>query len=375
MSVAMVGAGQLARMSWQAAISLDVELVCLGAADDAAGRVGVEIVGGSGYDREALRELARRGEVLTYEHELLDLDALAAIEAEGVAARPSAGLLRLAVDKVHQRRTLSAWGVTVPAFDPAPDTSAVERFAARRQWPVVIKARSGGYDGRGVWICEDMTAVEAAFEQAERGALELYVEEGVPLANELAIIVARAASGEIAVFEAVDTHQEDGMCREVVMPTTVGSALASQARDVAVEIAERGELQGLMAVELFVNRRGELLVNELALRTHNTGHIHTEASRVSQFEQHLRAVLNLPLGDPARAVPAAAMVNIIGPADGSDPADRLAAGLQVRSAHVHLYGKSPRPGRKLGHVTVCAPTPDEALQRARLAAAQMQGDA
>jgi 5-(carboxyamino)imidazole ribonucleotide synthase len=373
-SVAMVGAGQLARMSWQAAISLDIALACLGGPEDAAGRAGVEIVEGSARDASALRALADRGQVLTYEHELLELDALAELEAGGVVARPSSRLLRLAVDKLHQRRTLSTWGIAVPDFTPAPDAAAVERFARQRRWPVVLKARSGGYDGRGVWVCENMPAVEAAFDQAKRGDLELYVEECVRLKNELAVIVARSAGGETAVYEPVDTHQENGMCHEVVLPTSVERDVAHRARELAVQIAERGELEGLMAVELFLDESDNLLVNELALRAHNTGHIHTEASGVSQFEQHLRAILNLPLGDPATTAPAAAMVNIIGPADGSDPAHRLAAGLQVRDAHVHLYGKSARPGRKLGHVTVCASTPEEALRRARLAVDRLHGD-
>jgi 5-(carboxyamino)imidazole ribonucleotide synthase len=371
----MVGAGQLARMTWQAAISLDVGLVCLGGSDDAAGRVGVEVVEGSARDPETLWQLAGRGDVLTYEHELIDLGALAELEARGVATRPSSSLLRLAVDKLHQRHTLSAWGIAVPSFGVAPDPDTVQQFAGEHDWPVAMKARSGGYDGRGVWICETVADVLTAFEHARAGEFELYVEEAVRLAGELAIMVARSPSGEVAVYEPVDTCQVDGMCREVTLPTSVDDAVAQQARTLAAEIAERTELEGLMAIELFLDEQGSVLVNELALRAHNTGHIHTEAARTSQFEQHLRAVLDLPLGDPAPVVPAAAMVNLVGPEDGSDPADRLAAGLDVRDARVHLYGKEARPGRKLGHVTVAAQTHGEARQRARLAADRMEGNA
>ena len=372
----MVGAGQLARMSWQAAISLDLRLVCLGGAQDAAALAGAEVLEGSAKDPAALRALAERSDVLTFEHELVDLDALQALQDEGVHVRPSVAVLRLAVDKLHQRRTLSGeHGLAVPAFAEAPDPDAVVRFAGEHGWPVVVKARSGGYDGRGVWFCADAAAVDGAFADARAGGLELYVEEAVDLAGEVAIVVARSPSGAVAAHALVDTLQQDGMCREVVVPARVDAAVTQQASELAVALAERTGLEGLMAVELFLARDGRLLINELALRAHNTGHLHTEAAGTSQFEQHLRAVLDLPLGDAAPAVPAAAMVNVVGPADGSDPADRLSEALAVPGAHVHLYGKGARPGRKLGHVTVCGGSTDDALERARAAARRLEGDA
>lgn len=362
-------------MAWQSAISLDTGLICLGGGDDAAARAGAPVLRGSGRDPEALKQLAGRGEVLTFEHELVDLDALSELQRAGVLVRPSVDVLRLAVDKLHQRQTLSeVHDLEVPAFAPAPDPVAVHAFAEGHGWPVVLKARSGGYDGRGVWICADSDAVAAVFDQATAGQLELYVEEAVALAGEAAILVARSPSGEVAVHPLVDTRQLDGMCREVTMPAQVSGDVEDRSRELARRLAERVGLEGLMAIELFLTRDGRVLVNELALRTHNTGHLHTEAALTSQFEQHLRAVLDLPLGDPAPAVPAAAMVNVVGPADGSDPADRLAAALAVRGAHIHLYGKAARPGRKLGHVTVSGPTVDDALHRARAAAARLESD-
>ena len=370
----MVGTGQLARMAWQAAISLDVALVCLGNSGDAAAEAGAMVLEGSARDPAALRQLAQRGDVLTFEHELVDLDAVAALEADGVLVRPSSDVLRLAVDKLHQRQALSSvYGLAVPAFAPAPDPAAAEAFAGRHGWPVVIKARTGGYDGRGVWMCADADDVRGAFADAAEGQLELYVEEAVDLASEAAILVARSPSGELAVYPLTDTHQVDGMCREVILPAGVDDAVAGQARELVVALAESVGLEGLMAVELFLTADGRVLVNELALRTHNTGHLHTEAAATSQFEQHLRAVLDLPLGDPSPMVPAAAMVNVVGPADGSDPADRLAQALAVSRARVHLYGKAARPGRKLGHVTVCSSTVDSALGGARTAAARLEG--
>ncbi|WP_249011620.1 5-(carboxyamino)imidazole ribonucleotide synthase [Conexibacter sp. DBS9H8] len=375
-TVAMVGAGQLARMAWQAAISLDLGLVCLGEPGDAAIRAGAQLLTGSAKDPAALGELAGRGDVLTFEHELVDLDTVRALEAAGVAVRPSAAVLELAADKLHQRRTLSERpGLSVPAFAPAPNPEAVVDFVDQFGAPVVLKAVRGGYDGRGVWMCPDPEAVAAAFADAAAGGLTLYVEEAVDLAGEAAIIVARSPSGQVAVFPLVDTRQVDGMCREVVLPSRVDPATAEQAHTLATRLAEAVGLEGLMAIELFLTADGGLLINELALRTHNTGHIHTEAAVTSQFEQHLRAVLDLPLGDPSPRAPAAAMVNIVGPPDGSDPADRRAHALAVPGAHVHLYGKTARPGRKLGHVTVCDDTPEDALARAREAAARLEGHA
>jgi 5-(carboxyamino)imidazole ribonucleotide synthase len=371
--VGIVGAGQLARMGWQAAISLDLQLLCLGVAGEAAAGAGAPLLEGSGRDPAALSELAGRSDVLTFEHELVDLGALAELEASGVQVRPSVAVLSLAVDKLHQRRTLSAMaGVEVPAHAPVNDITEIQSFAAQHGWPVVLKARSGGYDGRGVWMCADADEAAAALQEGREAALELYVEQAVELVSEIAVIVARSPSGELAVHPAVETFQVDGMCRCVVMPASVPEAVTREVDALARTLAEQIGLEGVMAIELFVTRGDRLLVNELALRTHNTGHLHTEASATSQFEQHLRAVLDLPLGVTTPLATAAAMVNVVGGEDGSDPASRLDEALRVPGASVHLYGKSARPGRKLGHVTVCAATPAEALRLAREAADRLE---
>ncbi|HET9094134.1 MAG TPA: ATP-grasp domain-containing protein, partial [Solirubrobacteraceae bacterium] len=235
-----------------------------------------------------------------------------------------------------------------------------------------LKARSGGYDGRGVWMCADAEDAMVALREARAAGLELYVEQAVEIVAELAILVARSPSGEMAVYPAVETFQVDGMCRWVVLPGRFGQPVAARAAELARTLAQRVGLAGLMAIELFLVPDGRLLVNELALRTHNTGHLHTEASGTSQFEQHLRAVLDLPLGVTTPRTPAAAMVNVVGPPDGSDPAVRLADALAVPGASMHLYGKAARPGRKLGHVTVCGPTPEVALEAAREAADRLE---
>ncbi len=371
--VGIVGAGQLARMGWQAAISLNLELLCLGAAGEAATGAGAPLLEGSGRDRGALAQLAERTDVLTFEHELVDLDALAELEASGVRVRPATSVLALAVDKLHQRRTLAAMaGVQVPAFAPISDLTAIESFAAEHGWPVVVKARSGGYDGRGVWMCTDSDAAGQAVRDGHNAGLELYAEQAIELEAELAVLVARSPAGEIAVHPAVETFQVDGMCRWVLTPARVPEHVGAEVQTLARTLAEQIGLEGLMAIELFLTQGDGLLVNELALRTHNTGHLFTEASSTSQFEQHLRAVLDLPLGVTTPLAAAAAMVNVVGPPNGSDPASRLDEALRVPGASVHLYGKSARPGRKLGHVTVCAATAEQALDLAREAADRLE---
>ena len=373
--VGIVGAGQLARMGWQAAISLDLDLLCLGAADEAAAGAGAPLLEGNGRDPAALATLAGRCQVLTFEHELVDLPAIVELEANGVQIRPSATVLALAVDKLHQRRTLSGMDdVEVPSYAPVTDLSEVESFAADHGWPVVLKARSGGYDGRGVWICASRSTAGQALQEGQDAGLELYVEEAVDIALELAVLVARSPSGEVAVYPPVETCQVDGMCRWVVMPARVPENITREVEELARNLAVHVGLEGLLAVELFLTRDDRLLVNELALRTHNTGHVHTEASTTSQFEQHLRAVLDLPLGVTAQIAAAAAMVNVVGPQDGSDPASRLQDALRVPGASVHLYGKRARPGRKLGHVTVCAARPETALTLALDAADRLEGN-
>lgn len=372
-TVGIVGAGQLARMGWQAAISLDLELLCLGAADDAAAGAGAPVLEGSGRDAGALAELAARCDVLTFEHELVDLDALAELERQGVRVRPSTAVLALAVDKLHQRETLSAMqGMPVPAYASVGSLAELEAFAGEHGWPLVLKARRGGYDGRGVWICADADAAARAFADGHGAGLELYVEEAVEIVTEVAVLVARSPSGETAVYPPVETFQVDGMCRWVLLPGHIPEQTSAEIEVLARDLAEQVGLEGLMAIELFMTPGERLLVNELALRTHNTGHLHTEASATSQFEQHLRAVLDLPLGTTARVAQAAAMVNVVGPQDGSDPASHLPEALRVPGASVHLYGKRARPGRKLGHVTVCADTPEQALDLARQAADRLE---
>jgi 5-(carboxyamino)imidazole ribonucleotide synthase len=360
--VGLVGAGQLARMAHQAAIPLGVEIVALGGREDsAAGAAGARLIEGSGHDAQDLRALAEAVDVVSYEIEHVDLDALAALVDVGVVVRPHPSVMRLAADKAHARQEFARLGFPQPDHALVATPQEVDAAGAELGWPLVLKTPTGGYDGRGVWICDDG---EAAHEVLRTVGRTLLAERRVAIDQELAVIVARSPSGEVATFPLLRTFQEDGICREVVAD---GADDGAQAVALAVRLAEAVGLEGLMAVELFAEG-GDLFINELALRPHNTGHLSIDGCVTSQFEQHLRAVLDWPLGDPALVAPAAAMVNVLGPDDGGDPARGMREALAVPGAHVHLYGKAPAAGRKLGHVNAIGPDPETALRIARKAA-------
>jgi 5-(carboxyamino)imidazole ribonucleotide synthase len=324
----------------------------------------------SGPDLDAF---AATCDVLTFDHELVDATHLAALERAGHAVRPGAEVVALVQDKRRQRTTLSRLGLPLPHFRFVSTADEIAACGAEWGWPVVVKAARGGYDGRGVWVVPDPAgALELVGEAAARG-VELLAEQWVPIEREVAVLVARRPSGEARVYPVVETVQRDGICHELLAPAPVSPALASEARDLGLAVAEAYGVTGILAVELFV-AGGRLLVNELAARPHNSGHFSIEGCVTSQFENHLRAVLDWPLGDPTLAAPAVATVNILGRSS-LDPALALPRALEVPGVHVHLYGKEARPGRKLGHVTATGAEAGEVRARAREAAETLAGGA
>lgn len=360
-------------MACEAASTLDVAVTVLAEGPaDAAAAVATDVLVGAPSDEAAIRSLADRCQVVTFDHEQVDVDLLAALEENGAVVRPAPATLRMAVDKAAMRRRLAEAGVPVPAharLGKAPDVDPAEsvaRFADTHGWPVVLKAVRGGYDGKGVWPVEGIGEVRAVCEQAAAAGVRLLVEEHVAIDAELAVLVARRPSGEAVTWPTVETVQVDGVCREVLLSGRLDPGVAAAAQAVAVRVAEVAGSTGVLAVELF-STGGRLLVNELAARPHNSGHWTIEGAVTSQFENHLRAVLDLPLGSATPTAAAVASVNVLGGPSGTIPAGGLATALDVEGAHVHLYGKEPRPGRKLGHVTVCGDD-DEVRARAWQAA-------
>lgn len=372
-TVGIVGAGQLARMMAQAAIPLDIHVVLLATdALDAAAKVVPDVIVGSPDDRVKVRALAERCDVLTFDHELVDPAILAALEADGHLVYPSSETMALAQNKRRQRSELSRAGFPVPAFADVESVNDVLAFACEYQWPVVVKASRGGYDGRGVWVvrAED-EAARIVFDAHEAGIV-LLVEEYLDLSCELAVLIARRPNGEMVVWEPVETVQRDGICNELCVPVVAADRLIAEAVGVARRIGSEIGAVGVLAIEFFI-ANGKLYVNELAPRPHNSGHWTIEGATTSQFEQHLRAVLDLPLGDTSLRARSVATENLLGPEDGSDPVTRLPAALGVRGAHVHFYGKAARPGRKLGHVTALGADREETRHRASLAVRHLMG--
>lgn len=350
-TVGIVGAGQLARMMAQAAIPLDIRIVLLAAsANDGAAQVVPDVIVGSPDDAGALRMLAEQVDVVTFDHELVDPDTLAALQRDGFTVWPSAGTMALAQNKRRQRAELGAAGFPVPRFATIDSDAEAREFGDVAGWPYVLKASRGGYDGRGVWMVASPDDAAAVYNDAAARGTVLLAEERLPLDLEIAVLVARRASGEMVTYPPVETVQEDGICRELRVPAGIGNTMAAYAEEIARDIARRIDLVGIMAIEFFVSR-SELYVNELAPRPHNSGHWTIEGARTSQFEQHLRAILDWPLGSTEPTGDAIVTLNLLGEGDGNDPRSGLPAGLSVSGANIHLYGKDARPGRKVGHIT------------------------
>ena len=368
----MVGAGQLARMTHQAAIALGQSLRVLAAAPgDPAALVCRDVHIGAATDLDAMRAFARGTSAVTFDHEQVPQEHLRALVAEGFTVHPGPDALLHAQDKLVMRRRLAALGAAIPAFAEVTEPADAERFGAEHGWPVVLKAVRGGYDGRGVWML-DAPAPDLVAELLAAGT-PLMVEQAVPMRRELAALVARSPYGQAAAWPVVETVQEDGQCVQVLAPAPgLDEGVAVGAQQLALRLAAELGVTGLLAVELFERVDGTLLVNELAMRPHNSGHWTIEGSTTSQFEQHLRAVLDYPLGATTPTAPAVVMANVLGaPEPPAMSVDERLHHLFARfpDAKVHLYGKAERPARKVGHVTLLGSDMNDVRRRAALAAA------
>jgi 5-(carboxyamino)imidazole ribonucleotide synthase len=374
--VGMIGAGQLARMTHQAGIALGQSLRILAdSPDDGAALVASDVVIGNYRSLDDLRAFAVGCDAVTFDHEHVPNEHIAALEADGVSVQPGSAALLYAQDKAAMRRKLAELGVPCPQWSPVESATDVDRFAEDVGWPLVLKATRGGYDGKGVWVVGSSAEAKDVLESGT----ELIAEERVAIVRELAAVVARSPFGQGAAWPVVETVQQDGICVEVIAPAPdLDEERAEQAQALALRIAAELGVTGVLAVELFETRDG-LLVNELAMRPHNSAHWTIEGARTSQFEQHLRAVLDYPLGSTTPTAPVIVMANLLGGPDGVSP-----KGIDERVHHlmahwpdvkIHLYGKQFRPGRKVGHVTALGD--DLAVVRSRAQAAAdylMNGD-
>ncbi|MFC0028847.1 5-(carboxyamino)imidazole ribonucleotide synthase [Micromonospora chaiyaphumensis] len=369
--VGMVGGGQLARMTHQAAIALGQSLRVLALApDDGAALVAADVQYGDHTDLAALRTFAKGCDVVTFDHEHVPNAHIRALTEEGVKLFPPAEALVHAQDKRVMRERLGELGAPNPAWRPVEAPADLLAFGAEIGWPVVLKAARGGYDGRGVWMVDDATQAEELATTLLAGGTPLIVEERVALRRELAVQVARSPFGQVAAYPVVETVQRDGICVEVLAPAPdLPEERAVAAQQLAIDLATALGVVGLLAVELF-ETPGGLVVNELAMRPHNSGHWTIEGARTSQFEQHLRAVLDYPMGDTSLTAPVVVMANVLGGEPGGISIDERLHHLFAAEpgAKVHLYGKQVRPGRKIGHVTVLGTDLDDVRARAARAA-------
>ena len=373
--VGIIGGGQLARMCAGPAAELGVTLSVLAEGPEVSAALVVPSSPvGEHTDVETVRAFARECDVVTFDHEHVPTEVLDALLADGVTVSPSPAALLHAQDKLVMREALTAAGVPCPRWTAASTAEEVTTFAAEVGWPVVAKTPRGGYDGKGVLVADRVEDLESWLATAADRAEPLLLEETVPFVREVAVLLARSASGQAAAWPVVETVQTDGICTEVIAPAphlAEGSARAATA--IGLDIAAELEVTGVMAVELFELTDGSVLVNELAMRPHNSGHWSMDGAVTGQFEQHLRAVLDLPLGSPRPRATWTVMGNVLG---GEHPElyptyrHVMARDPELK---VHFYGKGVRPGRKIGHVNVSGEDLADLRERARHAADYIEG--
>lgn len=370
-TIGIVGGGQLGRMLTLAAKPLGFRVVVLNSQSNGpAAQVGAEEIIGNLYDESALKQLAEQADYITVEIEHLNADALEAIEKSGIPVNPAPATIRLIQDKFKQKEYLHQAGVPLASFmnvaDKQAALAALETFGGK----MLLKTRHGAYDGRGNMVVASSADIDKAFELF--GDKALYAEGFVQFERELAVMVARDIAGNIAVYPIVQTVHERNICTEVLAPAPISNDQRTQAEAVARKVASLLKGAGTFGIELFQTTTGEILVNEIAPRVHNSGHYTPEACRVGQFEQHIRAITGLPLGSTDMVVPAAVMINILGERDGPTEIKGRAEVLTDPYVSLHLYDKSPtKIDRKMGHITATGSNVDEARERARNARAQL----
>ncbi|WP_420033999.1 5-(carboxyamino)imidazole ribonucleotide synthase [Streptomyces sp. cg28] len=374
--VGMVGGGQLARMTHEAGIPLGIRFKLLSdTPQDSAAQVVGDVVVGDYRDLDTLREFARGCDVITFDHEHVPTAHLRALEADGIPVRPGPDALLYAQDKGEMRAKLTALGVPCPRHRIVSDPADVVAFAEEGDgFPVILKTVRGGYDGKGVWVVR--SAADAA--DPFKAGVPVLAEEKVDFARELAANVVRSPHGQAVAYPVVESQQVDGVCDTVIAPAPdLDEALAGEAQELALRIAKELGVVGHLAVELFETRgpdgKNRILVNELAMRPHNSGHWTQDGAITSQFANHVRAVLDLPLGDPRPRAKWTVMGNVLG----GDFPDMYSAYLHCMARDpqlkIHMYGKDVKPGRKVGHVNTYGDDLDDVLDRARHAAGYLRG--
>ncbi|HAV61940.1 MAG TPA: 5-(carboxyamino)imidazole ribonucleotide synthase [Verrucomicrobiales bacterium] len=372
--IGIVGGGQLARMTALAAFELGCDVVVLERAEQVpAANLAVHTLIGDWDNPAALVELAKQVDIVTLENEFVDARSLAAIEAVGRPLHPTSRTIGIVQDKLTQKQALAEAGLEVPRFRAVASPEEIAAAAKELGWPLVLKARRNGYDGKGNATLRDEAGIAGGWQKLGAGSRELFVEEWCPFTRELAAIVTRSINGDSAVYPVVETVQRDHICHRVIAPAPVAADVVSRASELAQAAVAAVGGTGSFGVEMFLTADGKLVVNELAPRVHNSGHYTIEGCHCSQFENHLRAILGWPLGSTELVMPAAVMVNLLGAAAGPGRPTGVEKALAIPGAHVHVYGKTrSNAGRKMGHVTALGRTVAEAIDRAGRAAREIR---
>jgi 5-(carboxyamino)imidazole ribonucleotide synthase len=364
--VGIIGAGQLARMMIPPAINLGIDISILAETNQSSARLAVKEVGDY-RDWGTVLKFSQSVDVVTFDHEHVPETILRGLESKGISVRPGSSALRVAQDKIKMRTALKEIGVPIPLWVEARSAGETASFLRKcGGGPIVAKVPIGGYDGRGVRVISRPSEIE---DWLSLGAVLL--EEKVPFQIEVAQLLARRPSGDIVTWPLVETLQTEGVCTEVLAPARVAREIIEETARVASAIADGLGVVGVLAVEMFVLDSGKVLINELAMRPHNSGHIFTEISETSQFEQHLRAVLDLPLGGTNFSAPFGAMVNVFGGVGSENLVEAMNLDNRLK---VHDYSKSRRRGRKAGHVSIIGESPDLLLSAGRKAANLLASD-
>ena len=375
--VGVIGGGQLARMMMAPATELGIDLKVLAETAGSPAALAASVVGDY-TNLETVRAFAATVDVITFDHEHVPLEVLQALEAEGVSIQPPSKALAFAQNKLQMRKRLGELGLPMPIWAEIQTAEELDEFLAQNGQVAILKTPIGGYDGKGVRVVRSVADAADWLEPSVLASVggSLLAEQKVEFVRELAQLSARTQSGKFSAWPLVETVQRNGVCAEVLSPAPGHDADAlAAAEKIARTVAEGLGVTGVLAVELFETAEGILLINELAMRPHNSGHFSIEGSVTSQFEQHLRAVLDLPLGGTAARAPHAVMVNRLG-VDSEDGffANYHRAMTEAPEAKIHNYGKAPRAGRKMGHVTVIGEDAMKTLQIARSAAAELLAD-
>jgi 5-(carboxyamino)imidazole ribonucleotide synthase len=374
-TVGIIGGGQLARMMYAASIGLGVKVRLLAEGPDTSAATVVHDVAVGDYtDPQTVRNFAAQCDVVTFDHEHVPTGLLRDLESAGVILRPGPAALIHAQDKAIMRDRLSSMGAPCPLNRVVADEAALVTFGTQNSWPVIAKTSRGGYDGKGVWRIGSATQAAEPFTET-RSDVQIIAEEFVDFSRELSALVVRSPSGQAAAYPISESVQRNGICVETITPAPgLSDPDATGAQELALMIASELGVVGVLAVELMQRADGSIVVNELAMRPHNTGHWTIDGSYTSQFENHLRAVLDLPLGDPTARVPWTVMVNILGGTVEDLPSALLHCFARDRRLRVQVYGKQVQPERKVGHVTAFGDDLEGTRRRARQAAAYLRGD-